>query len=611
MKVFKVKIGDKQFIVKAQDKVDAVKKLKDAQNKKLCDETLEEKERKAQEWVDYDIRHYGKVSETTKEDIRKMGLDFDKWDNQVNDSAIKDMRTVLASKLKKGDVILDNKNKPYKITSIDFEDGYVSLYADNLTEIGNARFTFDNDEKVKVKDSAIKDDWSKGISVTVSVGTESLIQAARNKKVIIGNGDTPEKFIGKTSLNFRLPNGDDNAYLNMQNNNSVVKYNLYDDDFTYKEFGGKADFTKAKLTAGMKKLQEYVVNQLKSAGIKVFQSKVEIGGSSKFNSVWRQAQEYNDSAIKDSNFDTVKNVFNKYGVDIIKVVNRQDGSKAIYFDKKDKDIYNKPEIMDLYRSGKLRYAGSGYFVEVLDSSAIKDATPITVESVVYKEGDTVVLEYTYNGRKMWIVTSNYKGEKTYNGGGTIEFTKEAAIQTAKDFALIHRLQKKYGTTEGNKRYLAGYKDENPFEKGQAYYYAKTGNKVDINGEVFIINEDAGKIGYTNVIGLTNVKTGKHTQISKQDFIKEARLLKDSRLLKDARPDEDTISRIKKAADNFRSNNITVAVRTDVDKDGVFIEEMYISTSGKWLETPQEADAYLRDLSNAVKFLKENYKYLGK
>lgn len=90
MKNYKIKVGDKQFIVKAQDKFDAVKKLKDAQNKKLCDETLEEKERKAQEWVDYDIKHYGKVSETTKEDIRKMGLDFDKWDNQVKDSDIKD-----------------------------------------------------------------------------------------------------------------------------------------------------------------------------------------------------------------------------------------------------------------------------------------------------------------------------------------------------------------------------------------------------------------------------------------------------------------------------------------------------------------------------------------
>lgn len=190
-----------------------------------------------------------------------------------------------------------------------------------------------------------------------------------------------------------------------------------------------------------------------------------------------------------------------------------------------------------YNNGKgwnvddyIKHLKSLGYKEVNDS-AIKDATPITVESVVYKEGDTVVLEYTYNGRKMWIVTSNYKGEKIYNGGGTIEFTKEAAIQTAKDFALIHRLQKKYGTTEGNKRYLAGYKDENPFEKGQAYYYARTGNKVDINGEVFIINEDAGKIGYTDVIGLTNVKTGRHTQISKQDFIKEARLLKDASPIK--------------------------------------------------------------------------------
>ena len=90
MKNYKIKVGDKQFIVKAQDKFDAVKKLKDAQNKKLCDETLEEKERKAQEWVDYDIKHYGKVSETTKEDIRKMGLDFDKWDKQVKDCDIRD-----------------------------------------------------------------------------------------------------------------------------------------------------------------------------------------------------------------------------------------------------------------------------------------------------------------------------------------------------------------------------------------------------------------------------------------------------------------------------------------------------------------------------------------
>lgn len=89
MRLFKISKNNKDYILSAQDKVDAVKKLRDAQNKS-CDESLDEKERKAQEWVDYDIKHYGKVSETTKEEIRKMGLDFDKWDNQVKDSDIRD-----------------------------------------------------------------------------------------------------------------------------------------------------------------------------------------------------------------------------------------------------------------------------------------------------------------------------------------------------------------------------------------------------------------------------------------------------------------------------------------------------------------------------------------
>lgn len=84
MRKFRVIVRDREFIVCADNSEEAVKKLTAAQDK-LFDETLEEKERKAQEWVDYDIKHYGKVSETTKEDIKKMGLDFDKWDNQVRD----------------------------------------------------------------------------------------------------------------------------------------------------------------------------------------------------------------------------------------------------------------------------------------------------------------------------------------------------------------------------------------------------------------------------------------------------------------------------------------------------------------------------------------------
>ena len=92
------------------------------------------------------------------------------------------------------------------------------------------------------------------------------------------------------------------------------------------------------------------------------------------------------------------------------------------------------------------------------ASVIKDAAPIEVEKVVYSIDDIKVLEYTYDNRKMWIVTSNYNGEKTYYGGGTIEFTKSDAIQTAKNFATIHRLEKKYGTVEAHKRYVKGYKD---------------------------------------------------------------------------------------------------------------------------------------------------------
>lgn len=52
----------------------------------VSDESESEKVRKAQEWVDYDIKHYGEVSEQTKKDIAAAGLSFDKWNNQVHDA---------------------------------------------------------------------------------------------------------------------------------------------------------------------------------------------------------------------------------------------------------------------------------------------------------------------------------------------------------------------------------------------------------------------------------------------------------------------------------------------------------------------------------------------
>ena len=158
----------------------------------------------------------------------------------------------------------------------------------------------DYNQAVKTLHSKLSDDWSKGVSVTVKVTTESLINAAKEHKVLLGSRyDAPEKFIGRTSIRFTLPNKDNTAYANIDNSQSTIHYNMYDDEFTYKEFGGKKDFNKAKLTEGLKKLQDYVVSQLKSVGIVVNQSKVEVGGSSKFNSTWRQAQSYNDSSVKD------------------------------------------------------------------------------------------------------------------------------------------------------------------------------------------------------------------------------------------------------------------------------------------------------------------------
>lgn len=145
----------------------------------------------------------------------------------------------------------------------------------------------------------------------------------------------------------------------------------------------------------------------------------------------------------------------------------------------------------------------------------------------------------------------------------------------------------------------------------------TGHTVKVTGEPENIND---LVQYLNEYHKANAKImdSKSFRVKYMDrtFKVKAKDHQDAankviKNMKDARPDVNIIRNIEKAANNIRSNNITVAVRTDADKDGVFINEMYISTSGKWLETPQEADEYLRDLSNAIRFFKENYKYLGK
>lgn len=188
------------------------------------------------------------------------------------------------------------------VDKMDDKYGTRSTFNIGLQNDDRIRAVVDIDGK-HVKDS-IKDDWSKGISVTAKVSTQSLLAACKNGTARIGSQSNIDasKYIGHKSLNFYV-NGLSGAWLNMDRNESEIHLNMYDDEFTYKEFGGKKDFNKAKLSQGMKNLENQVVNALKSAGIKVSQSKVEIGGSSKFNSIWRQAQSYNDSKVKDDHYE--------------------------------------------------------------------------------------------------------------------------------------------------------------------------------------------------------------------------------------------------------------------------------------------------------------------
>lgn len=66
-----------------------------------------------------------------------------------------------------------------------------------------------------------------------------------------------------------------------------------------------------------------------------------------------------------------------------------------------------------------------------------------------------------------------------------------------------------------------------YEKGQAYFYARTGDCVDINGTKFKIDEDdTHKIGYCDEILLENLETGEKSFVAKKDFIKDAQLLKE-------------------------------------------------------------------------------------
>ena len=70
--------------------------------------------------------------------------------------------------------------------------------------------------------------------------------------------------------------------------------------------------------------------------------------------------------------------------------------------------------------------------------------------------------------------------------------------------------------------------KNMYDKGQAYYYARTGDSVDYNGKKYkiVTDKDGGhKIGYSDTL-LLKGEDGKTIEVSKKDFIDGATLLKE-------------------------------------------------------------------------------------
>ena len=77
-----------------------------------------------------------------------------------------------------------------------------------------------------------------------------------------------------------------------------------------------------------------------------------------------------------------------------------------------------------------------------------------------------------------------------------------------------------------------------YDKGQAYYYARTGDHVDYNGNKFEIVTDKNgghKIGYSDTI-LLKGEDGNTIEVSKKDFINGATLLKEEVVVTESQDD---------------------------------------------------------------------------
>lgn len=302
---------------------------------------------------------------------------------------------------------------------------------------------------------------------------------------------------------------------------------------------------------------------------------------------------------------TVNNEAKAYSVGSVTCINGRDERTFRDYAKKCIDVANKIKELESkgYSEGARAY-----------DSAIKDAEPIIVEAIPYKNEMYVVLEFSWNGSKRWIVVAkeNYHNEKKYTGGGSVEYSLNEAKKTADDFYTMNKLDKKYGRTEGYKRWMRGetdsyaedkkfcpsMKDETEEEKERKAqewvdYDIKHYGKVSEQTK-----EDIKKMGldfdkWDNQVE-DSAATEEKLEIS--DANKRTYL------------DRNEIVKIESEARSLRGNWISIYVGVDADKEGYFIDEMYINTTGTWLYKLSDIKEYMRELDNANKFMNKYEKF---
>ena len=188
-------------------------------------------------------------------------------------------------------------------------------------------------ERKGQRDAAIKDgDLGRGIAFTFKVSTNSVIDAFKANKIELAGrnansvpSDTSldklvSDIIKQNAVHLEIPG---NTYsslkleptIDFHTGQSTIQYLGFDTGFTMKKYGGAEAFDKAKLTAEMNKYLERLKRNISAAGIKINQAKIEVGGSSEFYNYWRQAQSYNDTAIKDFDEKPYLNELSKLAVE--------------------------------------------------------------------------------------------------------------------------------------------------------------------------------------------------------------------------------------------------------------------------------------------------------